>query len=60
MFKQIKDLDGNEAYLIASLIMFMVFFIIVGIYLIRLSKTHIDIMKEMPLNENQLENHEED
>lgn len=60
MFKQIKDLDGNEAYLITSLIMFMVFFIIVGIYLIRLSKTHVDTMKEMPLNENQLENYEED
>ncbi|MNK11482.1 hypothetical protein D3C87_295240 [compost metagenome] len=53
MFKQIKDLAGGEFYLIASLLIFMVFFIMVGIYLIKMNKTHIAEMSNLPFNEPQ-------
>jgi len=53
MFKQIKDLAGGEFYLIASLLIFMVFFIMVGIYLIKMNKTHIVEMSNLPINEPQ-------
>jgi hypothetical protein len=59
MFKQIKDLAGGEFYLIASLLIFMVFFIMVGIYLIKMNKTHIAEMSNLPINEPQLQNDEE-
>lgn len=60
MFKQIKDLAGGEFYLITSLLFFMVFFILVGIYLLKLSKTHIDTMSELPFHDNQINTYEED
>ncbi|RDC58488.1 hypothetical protein DU508_00330 [Pedobacter chinensis] len=60
MFNQIKNLAGGEIYLISSLLMFMVFFLIVGVYLIKLSKKHVEIMSNMPIQENQTEAHEED
>lgn len=60
MFNQIKDLAGGELYLISSLIMFMVFFIIVGIYLLKLNKKDIEVMSELPIQENQTQVYEED
>lgn len=60
MFNQIKDLAGGELYLISSLIMFMVFFIIVGVYLLKLNKAHIETMSELPINESQPQTYEED
>ena len=51
MFEQLKNLAGREYYLISSLLLFLVFFIIVGIYLIRLNKNHINIMSELPLKD---------
>ncbi|GAB1462905.1 hypothetical protein [Pedobacter sp. UBA4863] len=59
MFKQIKDLAGNEFYLIASLLIFMVFFIMVGVYLIKMSKSHITEMSNLPFNEPQSNEYEE-
>lgn len=59
MFKQIKDLAGNEAYLIFSLIMFMVFFLIVGIYLLKMNKNHIEEMSALPFQENNADTNEE-
>ena len=59
MFKQIKDLAGGEFYLIASLLIFMVFFIMVGIYLIKMNKTHIVEMSNLPINEPQPDEYEE-
>lgn len=53
MFNQIKDLAGGEFYLISSLLVFMLFFIIVGIYLIKLSKTHINAMSNLPIDDSQ-------
>lgn len=60
MFNQIRDLAGGEFYLITSLLMFMVFFIVVTIYLFKLSKQHIIQMSNMPIDEPQAKTHEED
>ncbi|ARS38410.1 hypothetical protein CA265_01380 [Sphingobacteriaceae bacterium GW460-11-11-14-LB5] len=60
MFNQIKDLAGGELYLITSLLMFMVFFVIVGIYLLKLNKKHIEVMSQLPIQDNQPNAHEED
>ena len=53
MFKQITDLSGNEWYLIASLWIFLGFFIIVAISLFRMKKEHVDHMREIPLEEDE-------
>jgi hypothetical protein len=61
MFNQIKDLAGGEFYLITSLLMFMVFFIIVGLYIFKLSKRHISFMSNMPIeDQTQVLPYEED
>jgi len=51
MFKQITDLSGNEWYLIASLWIFLLFFITVGIRLFRMRKDDVDYMKSMPMDD---------
>jgi hypothetical protein len=60
MFNQIKDLAGGELYLITSLLMFMVFFVIVGIYLLKLNKKHIEVMSQLPIQDHQPIVYEED
>ncbi|WP_029278971.1 hypothetical protein [Pedobacter borealis] len=60
MFNQIKDLAGGEIYLITSLLMFMVFFVIVGIYLLKLNKKHIEVMSQLPIQNHQPNVYEED
>jgi hypothetical protein len=60
MFNQIKDLAGGELYLITSLLMFMAFFVIVGIYLLKLNKKHIEVMSQLPIQDNQPNAYEED
>lgn len=55
MFKQITNLNGDESYLMFSLVMFMVFFIIVTIVLIKMKKPFIDYMSEMPMEESDKE-----
>lgn len=55
MFKQITNLDGNEWYLIVSLWIFLIFFIVVGIMLWRMKKEHVDYMKDIPLEGNSQE-----
>ncbi|MDN3586022.1 hypothetical protein QWY86_05045 [Pedobacter aquatilis] len=59
MFEQIKNLAGREFYLISSLIIFLFFFILVSIYLVKLNKNHIRMMSKLPLTDNDTE-HEED
>lgn len=59
MFNQIRNLAGGEMYLIISLLLFMVFFVIVGLYLLKLNKNHIKIMSSLPIQENQSEEYEE-
>lgn len=60
MFNQIKDLAGGEIYLITSLIMFMVFFIVVALYLLKLSKSHISEMSNMPIETPVMPSYEKD
>jgi len=55
MFKQITNLNGSELYLIASLWIFLVFFISVAIMLFRMKKDYVTYMKEMPLEEDETE-----
>lgn len=53
MFKQITSLDGNEWYLIASLWIFMIFFIVVGIMLFRMRKDYVQYMGNIPLDDQE-------
>jgi len=55
MFKQITDLSGNEWYLIVSLWIFLAFFIAVGVYLFRMRKDYVDYMKDMPMDDAEIE-----
>ncbi|RCH55441.1 hypothetical protein DJ568_05980 [Mucilaginibacter hurinus] len=50
MFKQfIKDINGDQVYLIISLAMFMMFFLTVAFLLIRIKKNHTNYMSDLPL-----------
>ena len=60
MFKQIKDLAGGEFYLITSLLIFLIFFVVVAIYIIKLSKNHISVMSNLPFEDQQTTRYEED
>ncbi len=52
MFKQFTEhIDGNQAYLMFSLFIFLVFFIVVTFLLLRLRKQHVDYMSDIPLND---------
>lgn len=57
MFKQITELNGDESYLIFSLFMFLAFFILVGIMLVRMNKEYADEMSQMPLEEKDDDGH---
>ncbi|RYE20633.1 MAG: hypothetical protein EOP51_17435 [Sphingobacteriales bacterium] len=53
MFKQfINDINGDQVYLIISLGMFMVFFIVVTVLLIRLKERYTSYMSDLPLADN--------
>lgn len=52
MFKQFLDrVEGNQGYLISSLAIFLVFFVLVGIYLLTMKKDEVEYMSALPLNE---------
>lgn len=51
MYKEIlQSIEGVEIYPIISLIVFVLFFIVVTIRLIRMDKNYINEMKQLPLN----------
>ncbi|MEO6631949.1 MAG: hypothetical protein ABIN13_09515 [Mucilaginibacter sp.] len=53
MFKQFtENIHANQAYLLFSLAIFFVFFIVVTIMLIRIRKPHVDHMSELPLHDS--------
>lgn len=57
MFKQfIQNFSDSRIYLISSLWLFLIFFILVGIILILMNKKHIDYMSHLPLNEDEKDN----
>ena len=51
MFKQITNLNGDEGYLIFTLLMFLVFFIVVTVLLIRMKREHVQYMIQLPLTD---------
>lgn len=52
MFKQfLHQVDDKQVYLITSLGMFFVFFIIVAILLLVMRKEEVNYMSQLPLNE---------
>ena len=54
MFKQFLDkVAGSEVYLISSLGIFLVFFILVAVMLFMMKKEHIQHMSELPLNNDE-------
>lgn len=52
MFKQITNLHGDELYLIISLWIFIVFFVVVGLMLFFMKKDHIKYMKDIPFDDD--------
>jgi hypothetical protein len=53
MFKQfIHEVAGADVYLMASLLTFFLFFVLVGLYLMVVSRRHLDTMRELPLDED--------
>ncbi len=60
MFKQINNLAGGEIYLIISLFIFLLFFLVVTIFIIKLSKNHVSIMSNLPIEDQQTAPYEED
>jgi hypothetical protein len=53
MFKQFtENINANQAYLLFSLGIFFVFFIVVTVMLIRIRKVHVDHMRDLPLQDS--------
>ncbi len=53
MFKQFIDkVAGSQVYLISSLWIFLIFFILVAVMLYKMKKDHINYMSELPLNDD--------
>jgi len=51
MFKQfLNTVTGSNIYLISSLWIFLIFFILVAVMLFKTNKDHIKRMSELPLN----------
>ncbi|RVU26578.1 hypothetical protein EOJ36_00875 [Sandaracinomonas limnophila] len=54
MFKQfISNIPGADVYMIFSLLLFLVFFILVGIYLLKMDKSYLNKMEELPMGDAQ-------
>ncbi|WP_411275464.1 hypothetical protein [Daejeonella sp.] len=53
MFKQfIQNFIDSRVYLISSLWLFLIFFILVAVMLFRMKKNHIEYMSNLPIEEN--------
>lgn len=52
MFKQFfENAEGNQGYLLSSLAIFLIFFILVGIFVLTMKKDEIQYLSELPLND---------
>ncbi len=52
MFKQfVHSLQGDEIYMLLSLFIFLAFFIGATIAMIKMKKSHLEYMSDIPLNE---------
>jgi hypothetical protein len=53
MFKQFTEgLTGSQVYLISSLGIFLVFFVVVTFLLFRMRKPHVNYMSDLPLEDS--------
>lgn len=53
MYKQILEgIKGVELYPILSLVIFVAFFIILGVWVVKASKSYINKMSRMPLEDD--------
>lgn len=53
MFKQfLNKVQGADIPMISSLLIFFVFFLLVGTYLLIMDKKHIKYMSQLPINED--------
>lgn len=53
MFKQFtENINAHQGYLLFSLGIFFVFFIVITVLLIRIRKQHIDHMQDLPLEDS--------
>lgn len=56
MFKQfIHSLRGDEVYMLLSLFIFLAFFIGATIAMLRMKKSHLEYMSDIPLNQENVE-----
>nr|WP_294895239.1 hypothetical protein [uncultured Pedobacter sp.] len=52
MFKQfINTLHGDEVFMLISLLIFVLFFVVATVALIKMKKNHIDYMSNIPFEE---------
>lgn len=52
MFKQfISRIPGADVYMVSSFVLFLVFFGLVGLYLLLVDRRHIDTISRLPLDE---------
>ena len=55
MFKQfLNEVNGSQVYLITSLAIFIVFFLVATLLLLTMKKDQIKYMSELPLTEDRL------
>ncbi len=53
MFKQfLNKVQGADIPMITSLLIFFLFFLLVGTYLLIMDKKHIKYMSQLPINED--------
>ena len=53
MFKQFLDtVAGSQVYLISSLWIFLILFLLVAVMLYLMKKEHVNYMSELPLNDD--------
>ena len=52
MFKQfIAKLPGADLYMVTSFLIFLVFFVLVGLYLVLMDRKQIDQIRRLPLGD---------
>ncbi len=52
MFKQFIDkVEGADTFMITSFLMFMLFFVLVGLYLLVMDKSYLRKMETLPLED---------
>lgn len=55
MFRQfISKIPGADVFMVGSFLTFLIFFVLVGVYLLVVDKTYIRQMGQMPLDDSTL------